>query len=318
MDPLSDLLALLKPRSLASGGFTVNERMAIQWPQHEGIKCYAVVSGQCWLSVEGVADPVRLSAGDCYVLPPGPTFSIATYLRAKPVDFAILRAARSLETDVASKEREGCYLVGGHFLLTGHHADMLLASLPAIVHIRKESDKAAMRYSLERMAEEIRDQQPGGALITQQLAYMMLIQALRLHLADKAHASVGWLFALADQQLSAALNCMHSDPGHPWSLQKLALRIGMSRSSFALRFKEKVGIAPMEYLTRWRMVLASDRLIHSEDSILRIATALGYESESAFGKAYKRIIGCSPRQYSRQTVTPVAPNLSSQIQGEAP
>ena len=178
---------------------------------------------------------------------------------------------------------------------------MLLGSLPPIVHIRKESDKAAIRWSLERMKEELRDPQPGGSLIAQQLAYMMLIQALRLHLVEGARSGVGWLFALADKQMSTAIACMHDDPGHRWMLQELAERAGMSRSIFALRFKETVGETPMEYLTRWRMLVAGDRLKNSDDSISVIALSLGYESESAFGKAFKREMGCSPKQYSHRS-----------------
>jgi transcriptional regulator GlxA family with amidase domain len=189
---------------------------------------------------------------------------------------------------------------------------MLLQSLPPIVHIRKESDKASMRWSLERMKEELRDPQPGGSLIAQQLAYMMLVQALRLHLTDAANrgGGTGWLFALADTQMSAAITCMHGDPGHPWTLQQLAERVGMSRSIFALRFKEKVGATPMEYLTRWRMMLAGDRLTSSNDSICAIAISLGYESESAFGKAFRRVMGCSPRQYSSGN-SPAARSLAA-------
>ena len=297
MDPLSDVLSLLKPRSYAVGGFEVGNDTAIQWPRHEGIKCYAVVTGQCWLSVEGVSDAVRLTAGDCYLLPPGPPFRLATDLSLTPVDFTTVRSARRSGEEVPNKEGS-CYLVGGHFVLTGNHADILLNSLPPIMHIRKESDKAAMRWSLDRIKEEIRDPQPGGSLIAQQLAYMMLVQALRLHLADGATGGVGWLFALADKQMSTAISSMHDDPGHPWTLQKLAQRVGMSRSVFALRFKETVGTTPMEYLTRWRMLLAGDRLRHSDDSISVIALSLGYESESAFGKTFKRVMGCSPRQHS--------------------
>jgi AraC-like DNA-binding protein len=298
MDPLSDVLSLLKPRSYSSGGFEVSGDMSIQWPKHSGIKCYAMVSGQCWLSVEGVPDPVLLAAGDCFLLPRGLPFSLSTDLSLKPVDFqAFLTALRNGELSRnGGGER---YIVGGHFILTDSHAEILLKSLPPIVHIRKESDKAAMRWSLERMKEELRDPQPGGSLIAQQLAYMMLIQALRLHLAEGANGGVGWLFALADKQMSAAITSMHDDPGHPWTLQKLAERVGMSRSIFALTFKETVGATPMEYLTRWRMMLAGDRLKNCEDSISVIASSLGYESESAFCKAFKRIMGCSPRQYSR-------------------
>jgi AraC-like DNA-binding protein len=299
MDPLSDVLSLLKPRSYVSGGFGVDGEIAIQWPKHEGIKCYAMLSGQCWLSVEGVPDAVLLTAGDCFLLPRGLPFCLATDLSLTPVDFAVIRSTWNSASPASTQQRSGRYIVGGHFLLTGSHADVLLKSLPPIVHIRKESDKAAMRWSLERMREELRDPQPGGSLIAQQLAYVMLVQALRLHLADGAKGGVGWLFALADRQMSAAIACMHDNPGHPWTLQKLAERVGMSRSVFALKFKERVGATPMEYLTRWRMLLAGDRLQTADDSISAIASSLGYESESAFGKAFKRVVGCSPKQYGR-------------------
>jgi len=299
MDPLSDVLSLLKPQSYSAGGFPVDGDVAIQFPKHQGIKCYAVVSGQCWLSLEGVSEPVLLTTGDCFLLPRGRPFSLSTNLSLTPVDYRMLLEA--LKNDDAAAPHKGSehYIVGGHFTLTGSHADILLSSLPPIVHLRKESDKAAMRWSLERMKEEVRNPQPGGSLIAQQLAYMMLIQALRLHLADATTGGVGWLFALADKQMSAAITCMHDDPGHPWTLQKLAERVGMSRSIFALRFKETVGTTPMEYLTRWRMLLAGDRLKSSADSISAIASSLGYESESAFGKAFRRTMGCSPRQHSR-------------------
>ena len=189
--------------------------------------------------------------------------------------------------------------VGGHFALAGNHAGILLGVLPPIVHIRKESDKAALRWSLERMMQELREPQPGGFLVAQHLAHMMLVQALRLHLAEGSKGGVGWLFALADKQMSAAISAMHDDPAHRWTLQELAERAGMSRSTFALKFKETVGASPMEYLTRWRMLLAGDRLANSGDPISVIALSLGYESESAFSTAFKRVMGCSPRQYSR-------------------
>ncbi len=299
MDPLSDVLSLLKPQSYMAGGLDVGCDVAVQFPKHSGIKCYALLSGQCWLSVEGVADPVLLTAGDCYILPRGLPFCLATDPSLTPVDFREFLAARSHAEAASCPESTKHYLVGGHFVLTGGHADILLQALPPIVHIRKESDKAAMRWSLERMKEELRDPQPGGSLIAQQLAYMMLVQALRLHLADAAAGGVGWLFALADKQMSAAIACMHAEPGHAWTLQQLAERVGMSRSIFALRFKQTVGATPMEYLTRWRMLIAGDRLKTSGASISEIAASLGYDSDSAFGKAFRRVMGYSPRQHSR-------------------
>jgi len=299
MDPLSDVLSLLKPLSYVSGGFGVDNDVAIQFPKHPGIKCYAVVSGQCWLSVEGVAEPVRLTAGDCFLLPRGRPFCLTTDLSLPPVDYKAVFAAVKPGNDVLNGESIKNHVVGGHFALTGGHADILLKSLPPIVHIRKESDKAAMRWSLDRMREEMHNPQPGSTLIGQQLACMMLIQALRLYVAEGAGTSVGWLFALADKQMGAAIGCMHENPGHPWTLEKLAEHVGMSRSVFALRFKETVGETPMEYLTRWRMMLAGERLKNSDDSLSEIAASLGYASESAFGKAFRRVMGCSPRQHGR-------------------
>ncbi|AFL89940.1 DNA-binding domain-containing protein, AraC-type [Terriglobus roseus DSM 18391] len=299
MDPLSEVLALLKPQSYSSGGFGVGVDLAIQFGKHAGIKCYAVVSGHCWLRVEGVPEPVHLIAGECFILPRGLPFSLATDLSLTPIDFYTLLPQIRAAAALPEREITGNYLAGGHFMLSGSHASVLLQSLPPIVHIAKESDRAVMRWSLERMREELRNPQPGGALITQQLAYMMLIQALRLHLADDAKAGTGWLFALTDKQMSAALACMHEEPGRAWTLQSLAERVGMSRSIFALRFKQTAGATPMEYLTRWRMLLAGEKLKTSAEPIAAIACSLGYDSESAFSKAFRRVLGCSPRQHRR-------------------
>jgi AraC-like DNA-binding protein len=109
--------------------------------------------------------------------------------------------------------------------------------------------------------------------------------------------------------MSAAINAMHDDPAHGWTIQKLAEQAGMSRSTFALKFKETVGKSPMDYLTRWRMLLAGDRLVNSSDPVSVIAVSLGYESESAFSTAFKRVMGCSPRQYARGG-SPASPSHS--------
>ena len=299
MDPLSEVLALMKPQVYVSGGFAVPGEISIHFPKHPGIKCYAMLTGQCWLVVEGVPEPVLVEAGDCFLLPRGFPFRLATDLALEPIHYSEAFARFGLKSGAVGVSEGERYMAGGHFALTGGHAEMILQSLPPIVHIRREPDRAAMRWSLERMREELRDAQPGGSLITQQLAYMMLIQALRLHLADAARAGRGWLAALSDKQMSIAIASMHNEPGYAWTLQSLAERAGMSRSVFALRFREIVGATPMEYLARWRMLLAADRLKDASNGLSEIAQSLGYESESAFGKAFRRVMGCSPRQYSR-------------------
>jgi len=302
MDPLSDVLSLLKPRSYLAGGVDAGGDWAVQFPQHQGIKCYAVVSGQCWLAVDDVAEPVRLQAGDCFILPRGRPFRLASALDVEPVDFHAVYQPQSRGVIRTFNGGGACLIVGGYFILSGDHANLLLKMLPSIVHLQTEPEREALRWSIDRMMQELREEQPGSTLMAQHLAYTMLIQALRLHLAEGMKGGVGWLFALADSQMSASIRAMHDDPAHRWTIQKLAERTGMSRSVFALRFKEKVGLSPMEYLTRWRMMLAADRLMHSGDPVSAIAYSLGYESESAFSTAFRREMGCSPRQYSRRKV----------------
>ncbi len=297
MDPLSDVLSLLRLHSYMAGGFDYAGEWSVQFGRNEGIKCYALVSGQCWLVVEGVPGAIHLETGDCFLLPRGLPFRLASDINLPPVDAHTLFAT-PLNGGIRTWNGGGeCFGVGGYFAFTGSHARILLEELPPIVHIRSESDKAELRWSLERMRQELREQQPGASLVAQQLATTMLVQALRLHLADGLSGRAGWLVALVDQQMRAAITSLHDDPAHPWTLQKLAERSGMSRSIFALKFKATVGTSPMEYLTRWRMMLAGDKLTNSGDSISVIARSLGYESESAFSKVFKRVMGCSPRQH---------------------
>jgi AraC-like DNA-binding protein len=300
MDPLSDVFALMKPRPYIAGGYPLPSDVAIQYPKHLGIKCYAMLAGACWLVVEGVSLPLKLNTGDCVVLAHGRPFRFAAELSLKPLDRAEVHARRRAGSEALGAINAPGYVAGGHFALNGGPTQMLLSALPPVVHIRNKAGKAVMLWSIERMSEELSQAQPGSALVTQHLASLMLIQALRLHLADTSEIHRGWLAALADKQLSLAIANMHAKPGNSWTVLSLAESIGMSRAGFARRFREAVGTGPLEYLTRWRMMLAADQLENSTENLSTIAQALGYGSESAFGKAFRRVTGCSPRKYTQQ------------------
>jgi len=307
VDPLSDVLSLLNPHSFAAAGFDLGGDWSIQFPPQSGIKCYALISGNCWLRIDGVADPLYATAGDCLLLPKGRSFRVASDLEMTPVDAETFYAATP-EGGITTYNGGGdVFGFAGHFEVSGRNADTLLELLPPIVHLSSESDKASLRNSVNRMRQELREPQPGGILMLRQLALMMLVQALRLHLAAETSGAVGWLFTLSNRQLLAALRAMHADPAHRWTLQSLAQVAGMSRTSFAVQFKATAGESPIGYLTRWRMLLASDRLEKSKDPVARIAQSLGYESEAAFSTAFKRVMGCSPRHYRlAQDTTPAS------------
>lgn len=307
IDPLSDILSLLRPRSYISSGFEAGGEWSLQFGPQDGlIKCYAVISGHCLLLVDGVNKPIQLTEGDCFVLPSGRRFCMGNNFEMTPQSagdiFPGSRNGGVVQINGGGQFR----LVGARFAVGGPHAAEMLGVLPPIVHVSGQADRAVLRSSVELMMQEMRQGRPGGHLVSQHLAHIMLVQALRHHLDTLPITGTGWFGALADPHLSRAMAALHNDIARRWSLQELASEAGMSRSAFASHFKDKVGITPIEYLTRLRMLRAIDRLEHSQDNVSAIALDLGYESESAFSTAFKRFHGVSPRQFGRQAVAAAA------------
>lgn len=319
MDPLSDMLSLLRPQSYASRGLDVAGRWALDFPSGPGIKCYALTTGRCWLWVDGVDLPLALTAGDCVLLPRDCAFRFGSDAEAPAQDVMDMISGTQMGAVVTLNGGGDCSGVGGYFEFVDPQADILLGLLPPVIMVREESDRVALRQSIERLMQELREPQPGSDLLADHLAQTLLIQALRLFLADRSAAGTGWLFAMADRHIGAALVALHTDPGRRWNLSILAKHVGMSRSNFAARFKNIVGETPMEYLTHWRMQLAADRLAHGHQPVSAIAYALGYESESAFSVAFKRVIGCPPGRYARERSAHGSPaaRLHRQSKGHA-
>lgn len=305
MDPLSEVLSLLKPRSYLAPALDAGGAWALQFPAQEGIKFDAVIRGTCWLLVEGERGPHRLEQGDGFLLASGRRFVLASDLALPRTDAAtIFRAG----CDGVARFQGGgdCFLAGGRFAFSVEHADELFGSLPPVLLARAGSAEAhALLWALDLFAREIHEAHPGGSLSAEHLAHIMLIQVLRLHLGAGEGAGSGWLYALADVQLGAALSAMHAQLARPWTLGELARIAGMSRTSFSAKFKRVVGSSPIEYLTRWRMEVAGARLRNSESSVAAIANAVGYQSEAAFSTAFKRTLGHPPKAH--RPIRPAGP-----------
>ncbi len=297
MDPLSDVLSLLRPRTAISAGLDAGGQWAIRFPAHEGVKFNAVMRGACWVTVDGEPEPLWIEAGDCFLLTRGRPFLFATDLALPAIDSATIydKAVDGIATCNGGGDFS---LIGGRFSFEGDHAGLLFDALPAIVHVRDASNQAAvLRWSLEQLATELKQGSPGGALMADHLAQIMLLQVLRLWLASGKHS--GWLGALADLRLSRAIGAMHADPARRWTLTNLAGLAGMSRTTFAVRFRDVVGQTPLDYVAGWRMRLAADRLRHTSESVAGIGFSVGYESEAAFSTAFRRLTGRTPIQHRR-------------------
>jgi len=297
MDPLSDVLALLQPQSYRVGGFEAGGDWAVRFGAYEaGIKCYALTAGKCWIMVEGAGPPLLLEEGDCFLLPRGLPFQIGSDLTRTADDWQRHFVGSAEGSVVKLNGGSGVTVLGSHFQLAEPQAEMLLGLLPPIVHLHSQPDRMALRWAFDRMRQELADCQPGSMLIAQHLAHMIFIQALRLHLGEGK--SVGWLTALSDKRVGAAIAAIHREPARHWTVQALAAAVGMSRSSFAARFGQLVGEGPIEYLTRWRMLLARRSLSRGEPVGI-VARRFGYQSDSAFSTAYKRVMGNTPVHHAR-------------------
>jgi AraC-like DNA-binding protein len=292
-DPLDDVLALVGVTSSLSAGLIAGGAWAVAFEPPPAVKFNAVRRGSCYLLAEGSV--VELHAGDCFLLTRPVAFTLASSPEVPPEPAHPLFAG----TDGVAQAGAGdeVFIIGGRFGFGERAQELLLDELPPVVHVPGASTAAAaVRWALEQIDVELRDHPPASTLLTEHLALVMLIHLLRLHLAA-APPAAGWLAGLDDPVVGAALRAMHGKPAYAWTVADLASVAAVSRSTLAARFKQVVGQGPLDYLTHWRIELASARLRHGDHTVAAIAREVGYGSESALSTAFKRVTGTSPRAY---------------------
>lgn len=295
-DPISDVIGLLRP-SVVGGCVHAAGAWAVRFEPFPHVRFGTVVRGQCWLSVEG-HEPVLLREGDFYLLGNPPRYVLASALTVRP------RSARSILATspdgafrINPSREEDTFLCGGHLAFDDPNAGVVLDALPVLVHVRAGDPRQRLFASISTLlVPEVETSAVGGSLVVDRLAQVLFVHMLRAH-AEQADRPVGWLGALRDDQIGAALRAMHADMARRWSLEELANLARMSRSAFAASFKKQVGTAPLEYLIEWRMAVARDALRRNTHSIAELAAVTGYESQSAFSTAFRRVVGTSPKQF---------------------
>lgn len=293
-DPLGDVFSLVEVENLRCTRLEADGRWALHFPAKPLLKFVAVVRGECWVILAG-QEPRPVRAGDVFLLIDPPGYVVASEIDASPIDGSPLFH----DSDVARLGGDATILLGGGFTAAADDAGLLLDVLPDFLLIPAADPAAEMlRATVAMMDGELRRSEMGADVVVQRLADILVMQALRAHAATQDGDDLGWVGALGDRHIGLALRLIHRDPGRDWTVASLAAESGLSRSGFALRFKQKVKRSPLEYLRWWRMQRARILLKRGDIQVAGIAERLGYESESAFRTAFRRTFGRSPKRYS--------------------
>jgi AraC-like DNA-binding protein len=297
VDPLADIIALLRPRTVFSKGISGAGRWGVRYTAFGQPSFATVLEGRCLLAVNG-HDAVTLEAGDFVLLPATPGFTMSSFESAKPVLIDARAAASAAIGEVRHGRRGGrpdVRLLGGYFAFESPDAALLVSLLPPVVHVRGVERLAAL---VKLVGEEAGERRPGREPVLARLVELLLIEALRSKPAD--NAPPGLLRGMADGRMAAAMRHIHGDPARSWTVAQLAKKVALSRSAFFERFTRTVGLPPMEYLLAWRMALAKD-LLRRDDrlGLAEVAERVGYGSASTFSTAFSRHVGQSPSRYAR-------------------
>jgi AraC-like DNA-binding protein len=297
MDPLSQVLSLLNVRAARCTRFEASGRWSYRFPA-KALKFGAVLRGECWMDF-GDGNRHHLAAGDSFLLARAPAYVLANDEDAFTEDgIAVFDWEHS---DLARHLGDDTILIAGSFDVDGADAALLLDALPTFLPVPgRHRSAAVIRATLQILAAEIAGTQIGAAVLRDRLVDVLLVQVLRAALEQDGGRDFGWLGALTDARIGKALSLMHGDPACPWTLERLCAAVAMSRSAFTRRFRSLVGMAPLDYLLRWRMRLARDGLRRGE-GVAAVAARVGYASESAFRAAFRRVYGQGPGRYRQAT-----------------
>ena len=314
MDALSETLRVVR----LVGAIFINGRFTAPWcyqspsataaapllePSAERVVIFHLITeGECYVEL-GDEAPTRLIAGDAVIFPKGHAHRMASQPGLPPA------AGAHLDRVLARRPRQLVYggggattrLVCGYLGCDKRLAAMLLAGLPALirVNVRGSNAGAWLEASVRYALAEARSPRPGGAGVLAKLAEVLFIEVLRLYMNEQSEGRIGWLAGVGDRIVGPALNALHARPAHAWTLDELANSAGTSRSVLAERFQHVVGSPPMQYLTQWRMLLAANLLCRSNAPLARIAADVGYQTDTAFNRAFRREFGLPPAAWRR-------------------
>jgi len=291
------------------------------------IEFHGIVHGSCWAALVGGA-PVRLDEGDVILFPQGDphVMSSAPGMRAAQVDTALYFSPKPPQLPFSlGLTREGVTtarldggsddrvtVVCGFLGCDARPFNPLLAALPRVLRVSSATlgpDSLVSQF-LRSAVTESNYKRPGGEAVLELMSKAMFVDVLRRYVDSLPPDQTGWLAGMRDPGVGRALSCVHERPAEPWTLERLAAETAMSRSVLHDRFVHFVGQPPMQYLTHWRMQVAAGLLRDTPSKLVEVALEVGYESEAAFSRAFKRIVGMSPGAWRKRSSVPVGPARS--------
>lgn len=320
MDILSDILSRLRVSGTLYFRTSFTSPWSVRVPSFENVaRFHFAHKGSCFVRVEGATDAVLLEQGDLIIIPRGASHTLycdpATEGQAMLLDTVVEesgftgRGALVYGEPGTSNETQ---LVCGHFAFDSHASHPLIESLPQHIHIGNYAESAGswMESTLKIIGKEAGRDGIGGDFIALKMSEIIFAQALRTFFAAEG-AGKPVFAAFLDPGVAAALSVIHDNPGKTLSLETLARTACMSRTSFVTRFTQCMSMTPLRYVTYWRMQIARQQLAHSNLPIADIAENVGYRSEAAFGRVFKKYLDVAPATYRRQQRSEMSPSLAT-------
>ncbi len=312
MDLLSNILSHMRLSGTLYFRTSFTSPWSVKVPSYQQVaRFHFAHQGRCFIRIEDVADPVKLEQGDLVIITRGASHTLycdpKTEKQALMLDQVVEQSgftgSGTLVYGDTGTDHE-TQLVCGHFAFDSQVNHPLIEALPPFIHIENYGQESGrwMEATLRVIGSEAGREQLGSDLIAMKMSEIIFAQALRTHLST-AGSDQPVLAGFADRQIARALKAVHDTPSHPWTLEELASIAGMSRTSFAARFSQALSMSPLAYITHWRMQIAKRALESTDAAIISIAEQVGYQSEAAFGRVFKKHSGTGPAAYRRNAGT---------------
>ncbi|WP_350335144.1 AraC family transcriptional regulator [Coralliovum pocilloporae] len=308
MDVLSDILDTFRFRGCLYFTTKFHPPWGVAVPEYNNVvRFHLAISGTCWVRVGDATEEVQLMEGDLILIPNGSSHTLHDEpgRSAFSLDEALRESGFTGEgiMVLGSGEEETTDLVCGHFEYDPGYDHPLFEQLPDYIVIRGQDavEFSWFNEALKCLAYESRADRPGGSASVQRLSEILFIQAIRVWSRDRQRTG-NFVAAVSDKQIGRSLQKFHADPAGKWSLEQLARVAGMSRTVYVGRFRDLVGMTPLQYMTTWRIRRAQRMLQDGADSIEIIAEAAGYESTAAFSRVFKKVTGVGPSHFRRAHV----------------